>query len=103
MTKSNCGNALPIRRIDKMPSLYAVVLGGNQTGSRLGEDHEVVFVVAEDEPEARAKAKSKWSGETTAGLHIDSIAEIDIVDGFRIQLAPEGEGDCISVNQNSST
>ena len=86
-----------------MPSLFAVVLGGNQTGSRLGEDHEVVFVAAEDEAEARAKAKRKWSGETTAGLHIDSLAKVDLVDGFRIDLTPDGEGDRIAVNQNSST
>ncbi len=86
-----------------MPSFYAAVLGGNQTGSRLGEDHEVVFVVAEDEEEARAKAKTKWSGETTAGLHIDSLAKIDLVDGYTIQLAPDGDGDSISVNQKSST
>jgi len=85
-----------------MPSLYAVALGGNQTGSRLGEDHEVVFVVAGDEAEARAKAKTKWSGRTTAGLHIDSLAAVDVVDGFRIKLTPDGGGDCISVNQNSS-
>ncbi len=85
-----------------MSSLYAVVLGGNQTGSRLGEDHEVVFVVADDEAQARAKAKTKWSGKTTAGLHIDSLAKIDTIDGFRLQLTPEGEGDRIAVNQNSS-
>ncbi len=71
-----------------MPTLFAAVLGGNQSGSRLNENHEVVFVVAKDEAEARANAKTKWSGETMAGLHIDSLAEIDIVDGFRIQLSP---------------
>ena len=86
-----------------MPNLFAAVLGGNQTGSRLGEDHEVVFVVAEDEPEARAKAKTKWAGESPAGLHVDSIGKLDLVDGYRITLVPQGEGDRISVNQKSSS
>lgn len=70
--------------------LYAVVLGGRLAGTRLGEDHETVFVAAESETQARAKGKAKWSGSTRKGLHVDAVACVEQVDGFAVRLEPVG-------------
>lgn len=71
-----------------MLHLYAVVLGGRLTGTRLGEDHETVFVAAENEAQARVRAKAKWSGSTRKGLHIDALARVGEVDGYEVRLVP---------------
>ncbi len=71
--------------------LYAVVLGGRLAGTRVGEDHETVFVVAENEVQARAKAKDKWSGITRAGLHVDALACLEQVDGYAVKLETASE------------
>lgn len=80
-----------------MTYLWAVFLGGKQARSRLGEDHEVVFVVASDEKEAGTKGKAKWSGEIKEGVHIDSVALIDIVDGHTIRLVQGDKGTMLPV------
>ena len=82
-----------------MAHLYAVALGGDNTEFRLGEDHEVVFVVAEDPGEARINAKAKWSGANKTGVHVDSLARIEMVDGCQIQLIQVGEGDRIAIDR----
>ncbi len=46
--------------------LYAAFLGGSMDGSRMGEDHEVVLIVAEDQADASVKAKAKWRGRGPA-------------------------------------
>jgi hypothetical protein len=71
--------------------LFAAFLGGPMTEGRMGESHEVVFVVAKDLKEAKAKAKAKWHG--TGRGHVDALQQIDMVDGFEISLAAGGEGD----------
>ena len=68
------------------PRLYVVYLGGDPAGGRLSEDHEVVLVVASDVTAARAAARAKWGGSTRA--HVDGVMEIDVVDGYRVQLEP---------------
>ena len=68
--------------------LYAVVLGGKMPGGRLGEDHETVFVTAEDEEQARANARAKWSGPNKKGLHVDALVCVDSVDGYAVRLDP---------------
>ncbi len=73
-----------------MSHLYAAYLGGYLGEGRLGEDHEVVFVVAADARDARSRAKAKWSGVGTA--HVDAIVRLDQVDGHAITLH-EGDGD----------
>jgi len=73
-----------------MVHLYAVVLGGRLAGTRLGEDHETVFVAAESEEQARAKAKAKWSGATRKGLHVDAVNGVEAVDGYAVRLEPLG-------------
>ncbi len=40
--------------------LFAAFLGGEPEPGRIGEDHEVVFVVAEDMASARRAAEAKW-------------------------------------------
>lgn len=72
-----------------MPHLFAAYLGGPLVEGRMGEDHEVVLVVAEDELDARAKSKAKWRG---AGRpHVDALQQIRSVDGYRVTLT-EGAG-----------
>jgi Domain of Unknown Function (DUF1543) len=76
--------------------LFAAFLGGPMTEGRMGESHEVVFVVAEDLKDAKAKAKAKWQG--TGRGHVDALQQIDMVDGFEISLVAGGEGDRIPLD-----
>jgi hypothetical protein len=71
--------------------LYAAFLGGELTDGRMGEDHEVVFVVADDVISARRAAKAKWGGDGRA--HVDALTRLDMIDGFRIGLEEGGSGD----------
>jgi hypothetical protein len=57
----------------------------------MGEDHEVVFVVAEDMVSARRAAREKWRGDGDA--HVDAVTRLDMVDGYGIGLEHRGEGD----------
>jgi hypothetical protein len=63
---------------------FAAYLGGELSEGRMGEDHEVVFVVAEDTLAARRAAKAKWRGDGRA--HVDALTRIDMIDGYRIAL-----------------
>ena len=60
--------------------LYAVYLGGDLAPGRMGEDHEVIHVVAPDVREARRLAKQKWRG--SGRPHVDAVLHLDVVDGF---------------------
>ena len=71
--------------------LYAAYLGGELTDGRMGEDHEVVFVVADDVTGARRAAKAKWGGDGRA--HVDALTRLDMIDGFTIALEEGGSGD----------
>jgi Domain of Unknown Function (DUF1543) len=71
--------------------LFAAFLGGELTPGRMGEDHEVVFVVAEDVPSARNAAKAKWGGDGRP--HVDALTRIDMIDGYAIGLEQVGGGD----------
>lgn len=71
--------------------LYAAFLGGELSEGRMGEDHEVVFVVAEDNTAARKAAKDKWSG--TGRSHVDAVTRLDMIDGYAVSLALTGAGD----------
>jgi Domain of Unknown Function (DUF1543) len=68
--------------------LYTAFLGGELSGTRMGEDHEVVFVVAEDVLSARKAAKAKWGGD--GRCHVDALTRVDMVDGFAVTLTPGG-------------
>ena len=71
--------------------LYVAFLGGELSGTRMGEDHEVVFVVAEDALSARQASKKKWGGE--GRCHVDALTRVDMIDGFAVNLTPGGAGD----------
>lgn len=72
--------------------LYAAFLGGELSSGRMGEDHEVVFVVAEDMKAARTAAKAKWGGGGRP--HVDALTRLDRIDGHTITLeAATGSGD----------
>ena len=58
---------------------------------RMGEDHEVVFVVAEDMESARRAARAKWGGDGRA--HVDALTRLDMIDGFAVGLEAAGSGD----------
>jgi uncharacterized protein DUF1543 len=70
--------------------LYAVLLGGKIRKNNLMEDHHLVFVVAENEIEARKLAKKKWNAES---IHVDGTQKISKVDGYKIILQKTEEQD----------
>ncbi|HEX4220058.1 MAG TPA: DUF1543 domain-containing protein [Acidimicrobiales bacterium] len=71
--------------------LFSVFLGGPVAAGRMGEDHEVVFVVASTPEEAKGLARAKWRGMGRA--HIDAVQRIDQVDGYRLSLTQGDRGD----------
>ncbi len=71
--------------------LFAAYLGGELSPGRMGEDHEVVFVVAVDLVSARKAAKAKWGGDGRA--HVDALTRIDMIDGYALTLEEAGSGD----------
>ena len=71
--------------------LFAAFLGGELGPGRMGEDHEVVFVVAEDTLSARRAAVAKWGGDGRA--HVDALTRIDMIDGYEVDLEQTGMGD----------
>jgi hypothetical protein len=71
--------------------LYAAFLGGELPDGRMGEDHEVVFVVAEDATSARKAAKEKWGGGGRG--HVDAVTRLDMIDGYAVSLQQAGSGD----------
>jgi hypothetical protein len=75
---------------DGLPRLYAVYLGGDPAPGRLGEDHEVVFVVSTDPRSARRSARAKWSGADPKP-HVDMVQELDAVDGYEVALRHTGK------------
>ena len=64
--------------------LYAVYLGGDPPDGRMGEDHEVVFVVGTDVKDVRRRALAKWGGESVHTSTWCSASER--VDGFEVHL-----------------
>jgi hypothetical protein len=74
---------------DGHPRLYAVYLGGDPAPGRLGEDHEVVFVVTTDHRSARQAARAKWTGPDPKP-HVDMVQELDAVDGYEVSLTHTG-------------
>ena len=70
--------------------LYAVYLGGDLAPGRMGEDHEVVFVVGEDLDDVRRRAKAKWKGMGRA--HVDAVERLDRIDGHEIRVVADPSG-----------
>jgi Domain of Unknown Function (DUF1543) len=76
--------------------LYVVYLGGELVPGRMGEDHEVVVVAAEDAAGARSQAKARWRGNGRA--HIDALQRIERIDGYDVILQPGPPGDLIAID-----
>jgi hypothetical protein len=58
----------------------------------MGEDHEVVFVVAADPAGAKQQARAKWRG--TGRGHVDAVQRLDVIDGYRVEVvAADGVSD----------
>ncbi len=74
----------------KNQNLYAVLLGGKIRKNHLMEDHHLVFVVAENEIEARKLSKKKWNAED---IHVDGTQRIIKVDGYKLILEKTDETD----------
>lgn len=80
--------------------LFAVLLGGKNLENSLMEDHHLVFVVAENEDQARILAKNKWK---VFEIHVDGTQLIKSVDGYNIKLEKsENMDDEFSINPNYS-
>jgi hypothetical protein len=75
--------------------LYAAFLGGELADGRMGEDHEVVFVVADDTTSARKAAQQKWSGSGRG--HVDAVTRLDMIDGYSVTVEESGTGDVIDM------
>jgi hypothetical protein len=56
----------------------------------MGEDHEVVFVVADDSTSARKAAQKKWSGSGRG--HVDAVTRLEMIDGYRVTVQPSESG-----------
>ncbi len=52
----------------------------------MGEDHQVVFVVADGPDQARSLAKSKWTGVGRG--HVDAVQRIEAIDGCSVTVTP---------------
>jgi uncharacterized protein YifE (UPF0438 family) len=84
----------------KIKNLYAVLLGGKIRENNLMEDHHLVFVVAENEVEARKLSKKKWNAYE---MHVDGTQKINIIDGYRINLEKtDNQLDDVNVNPKYS-
>ena len=57
----------------------------------MGEDHEVVFVVADDPTSASKAAKEKWGGGGRG--HVDAVTRLEMIDGYAVTLQHTGSGD----------
>ncbi len=81
--------------------LFAVLLGGPVGPGRMGEDHEVVFVVAEDPDQARRLATAKWGGVGRG--HVDAVQRIEAVDGCSVTVTPTAglTGDRIELHSDN--
>jgi Domain of Unknown Function (DUF1543) len=78
--------------------LFAAFLGGPVAAGRMGEDHEIVFVVASTSEEAKTLAKAKWSGAGRG--HVDAVQRIDAIDGYQVSVtrAKDTTGDSFELN-----
>jgi hypothetical protein len=77
-------------------NLFAVYLGGDLAPGRMGEDHEVVFVVGEDVKDVRRRARAKWGGSGKA--HIDAVQRLDRIDGHEVHLVEGAAGDLVDLD-----
>lgn len=87
-----------LKKNKRMEKLYAVLLGGKIRDKNLMEDHQLVFVVAAHEKEARVLAKKKWAEADS--IHVDGTEHIKQVDGYKIQLVKSATKEDITETDN---
>ncbi len=56
--------------------------------THLTEDHHLVFVLTENEAEARRSAKKKWDADE---IHVDGVQKRTRVNGYKILLQKTDE------------
>ncbi|PLX05529.1 MAG: hypothetical protein C0598_14385 [Marinilabiliales bacterium] len=94
------GKLIDLTKAMENKNLYAILLGGKIRKNHLMEDHHLVFVVAENEKEARKLAKKKWVVEE---VHVDGTQLIKRVDGYEVSLKKSSaEGSDFEINPNYS-
>jgi hypothetical protein len=75
------------------PRLFAVYLGGRAARASI-ELHDMVFVAGDAIEDCYDQILDLWFG-TPGRVHIDSYLELDIVDGWKVELtrapSPQGE------------
>ncbi len=70
-----------------MLKLFAVLLGGRAPGARI-ELHDVVFTVGTSLEARYPYLIHKWFGDVKR-LHVDSSAELTVVDGYQVFIQSE--------------
>ena len=73
-----------------IPKLFAVYLGGRAPRAVI-ELHDMVFVAGDSIEDCYGQILDKWFG-TPERVHIDSFLELDIVDGWKIELKKAAQG-----------
>ena len=68
--------------------LFVVMLGGRYLRANT-EQHDVVFAVGDRIEATYPQLRAQWGGQPK-GLHLDSWLVVDGVDGYQVQLLPEG-------------
>jgi hypothetical protein len=72
------------------PRLFAVYLGGRAPRASI-ELHDMVFVAGETIEDCYDQILDRWFG-APGQVHIDSWLELDIVDGWKVELARKPSG-----------
>jgi FAD/FMN-containing dehydrogenase len=75
--------------------LFAVLVGGRHARANI-ELHDVQFVAAGSIEEAVRVLQDRWWG-TPSSLHIDAYAELNVIDGHRVELSDEANGQRVSL------
>ncbi len=65
-----------------MKKIYVALLGRNPSDN-LMEKHKIVYVIAENDDEAKVLAKEKWIAEK---VHVDGVKSIEEIDGYKISV-----------------
>lgn len=82
-----------------MKTLWAIYLGGRYADGFI-EDHEIVFVVAENREEAKQLAKDKT--KIINDVHCDGVISIVNVDGYDINIKQSSNNENVEYDNTYS-
>ncbi len=71
--------------------LFAILIGGAHPSANI-EIHDMRFCIGSSLEDTYAQLKTDWWG-TPSSLHIDAYAELDVVDGYRVEIVKPGESE----------